>query len=1685
MGMGAINSTGGASACGGSSAATAGLTYNSRECDLDTGFGPGWSDVDELPTLLIARNTVAARFGAENLIWFDDQNDGTYQARYSSKQTLVHDTGNHLFILTQPDGTIYEYFDADQTAHTPGSFYRSVAPSGDTIVVTGWTGAAGSDKIAEVQDRTSPTGSAYQKRVFTYEAIEVDEGIYEDRVETITLYEDNVEVRKITYGYYEYGDGDSNGLPLDLKTILTEQWDASTSSWADGDTNYFRYYTEDDAENGAIEHGLKRVLLASAYAAAEAFATTQSTTVEGLTEEQIDNYTCFKYEYDADGRVTKRVVFGESSGTTHANTMSTNGRGYNTWSRKAVETQLDGVTETIYTNFLGETLLSDLYDPDADVHTLKFNRFDDAGRLVLSVDTSGFELSGGNYYDELLPDLIGYNSGGSDYLSDTEGLFNQISYYTNSGGGAAEGYIHQTAVAEGEDMSRLAFGTTGGPIVLVSCEYDSQTVGDETIYVIDKLTTYAGEDETGAATTEIAYTWYNESFQFQQVTTTLPAVTVAQNGSGTGATTKQWYDDHGKLTWSMDELGRVAYSEYDSLTGRLTCIIEDVDSDLSSGLTPPSGYEGNSDGLHLTSDYEYDAFDRLTQTLGPEHTADVSDTPTNVRTATWTFYNDADHETRSAQGYLNVGTSAEVIVGPVSITITDLDGRTTEQIQAEYTGSVAGLAAATIDQEDYTAWTAYKYQKTRLVGTAVYDDIPASTSDPDVDGFIGTDGVNYEQTSYGYENYEDYGESDRMGRQNCTVAPDGTITRVVPDALGNVVETWVGTDATDATDDDPTGGSAAGNDMVILAAYDYDADGSLTESRSYFDDGVNDYYATAYQYDWRERLTDILSPADVVTHYDYDNLGRATWTKTYASADFTLSASELRAQTENLYDVLGRVYETHVYEVDPDDGTVGAYLTSEIWYDARGSVEQTTDPLGEATTYDYDGLGRQVKVTQPDPDGGGAGLAPWTVYAYDDADNLTSTTDRLSHSTSYTYDAIGRTVAQTDANSDTTEYAYDAAGHMASLTDAEGNATAWLYDDLGRVLQETNELSYTHYFQYDAGGNLEEETDRNGRVTEYVYDFLGRVTDELWKDGQTTVRQCTYSYDLLGKLLTASDPDAGYVYTYDAAGRLDEETQTLDGLTPTVVFTYGYDDVSRLEQVATTIGGTADAVTDYVYDNLGRLASIRQQDDGGNDVAEKRVDYTYDDAGQWAAISRYADLAATDLVATGTYGYDLTGRLTDLTYAKTGATLPDYDWVFDAANRITQYDNSIDGTVDYTNDDAGQLTGADYDYQTDEAYTYDDNGNRITANGDTYATGDNNQLTSDDTYAYDYDEEGNRTLRYVDTDTSGTLNSGDTDITEYEWDYRNRLVEVEHFTTYANYDSNTSDQIVTYAYDYQNRLVRKVLDDDGDGTTDSSTVFVHDGGQIALQFDKTGTGDVAAGDLSHRYLWGQAVDQILADETVDDGGAEDVLWALTDHLNTVRDLASYNAGTDETTIANHRVYDAFGNLKSETNSAVDCVFSYTGRLFDEDTGLQNNLHRWYDAKVGRWLSEDPIGFETGDSNIYRYVANMPVLLTDPSGLRAAGEGGFDDIQCKMESDHRNRLSMKALTDCVTGTLWFGGAAAVTCTVVGILGTPAAGVICAAGGVVIELALASPCWRAFEEAKDMEAELVALCARRNC
>ena len=58
---------------------------------------------------------------------------------------------------------------------------------------------------------------------------------------------------------------------------------------------------------------------------------------------------------------------------------------------------------------------------------------------------------------------------------------------------------------------------------------------------------------------------------------------------------------------------------------------------------------------------------------------------------------------------------------------------------------------------------------------------------------------------------------------------------------------------------------------------------------------------------------------------------------------------------------------------------------------------------------------------------------------------------------------------------------------------------------------------------------------------------------------------------------------------------------------------------------------------------------------------------------------------------------------------------------------------------------------------------------------------------------------------------------------------------------------------------------------------------------------------------------------------------------------------------------------------------------YAAREYDSETGLYYNRARYYDPTAGRFLSEDPLGYAAGDTNLYRYAFNSPTHFTDPSG----------------------------------------------------------------------------------------------------
>jgi RHS repeat-associated protein len=164
-------------------------------------------------------------------------------------------------------------------------------------------------------------------------------------------------------------------------------------------------------------------------------------------------------------------------------------------------------------------------------------------------------------------------------------------------------------------------------------------------------------------------------------------------------------------------------------------------------------------------------------------------------------------------------------------------------------------------------------------------------------------------------------------------------------------------------------------------------------------------------------------------------------------------------------------------------------------------------------------------------------------------------------------------------------------------------------------------------------------------------------------------------------------------------------------------------------------------------------------------------------------------------------------------------------------------------------------------------------------------------------------------------------------------------------------------EVARYAYDPIGRRIEKLAG----GVT---TTWLYDREDILRQ---------TVGTTVTTYIHGPGVDEPLASETA--AGVRTYLHA--DGLGSVVKTTN-SSGAAVSTFK----YNAFGVLES----GAPAPYAFTGREWEAESGLYYYRARYYDPKIGRFISEDPIGFD-GGINFYLYVRNNPVNATDPSGLK--------------------------------------------------------------------------------------------------
>jgi RHS repeat-associated protein len=147
-------------------------------------------------------------------------------------------------------------------------------------------------------------------------------------------------------------------------------------------------------------------------------------------------------------------------------------------------------------------------------------------------------------------------------------------------------------------------------------------------------------------------------------------------------------------------------------------------------------------------------------------------------------------------------------------------------------------------------------------------------------------------------------------------------------------------------------------------------------------------------------------------------------------------------------------------------------------------------------------------------------------------------------------------------------------------------------------------------------------------------------------------------------------------------------------------------------------------------------------------------------------------------------------------------------------------------------------------------------------------------------------------------------------------------------------------------------------------------------------------------DPDCQFVWGLRYidDLVLRDRDTSqpaNGALDERLYALEDALFSVVALTD-DTGTIQERYAYHGygTPEFFGSDFTPTvgGSEFDSVYTFTGRRYDPETGSYHYRNRYYQPRLGRFVGRDPMAYETGDSNAYRYVLNAPQNRADPEGL---------------------------------------------------------------------------------------------------
>jgi RHS repeat-associated protein len=434
--------------------------------------------------------------------------------------------------------------------------------------------------------------------------------------------------------------------------------------------------------------------------------------------------------------------------------------------------------------------------------------------------------------------------------------------------------------------------------------------------------------------------------------------------------------------------------------------------------------------------------------------------------------------------------------------------------------------------------------------------------------------------------------TDANGSSSTVLMDDNGQICQTTDGLGNVVR---------YTYDLSGDATAVNGPQGFKYSYTYDQNGNITSAT----DSLG--LTTQYAFNASSDLTSYTDPRGNTTSYTYDNNHNLT-SITYANGtqehyNNYNSLGEVAQYVNANSQATGYQYNSQglVTQESFADGSSYSYT-----YDAHGNVLTAASAAG-TITFKYQNATNPLLLTEVDYPNG-----QFLKFAYNTIGQRTQSVDQTGFTVNYTYDALGRLQRSSDGNNNLiAQYIYDAAGNLIQQNNGNGTFTVYTYD------ANANVLSITNYAPSTGGASDDPTKSKVNSFDNYSYDSLGDVLTETNQDGVWN-----YTYDADGQTIRAvfapnsSNPDKlksqNIQYAYDAAG--NRISQTVNG----VATAYVANNVNEY-----TSSTTSGVITNYQYDNDGNLI--------GQNVGGSTTTYSYDQLDELIGVS------GPDQTATYTY----------------------------------------------------------------------------------------------------------------------------------------------------------------------------------------------------------------------------------------------------------------------------------------------------------------------------------------------------------------------------------------------------------------------------------------------------------------